>query len=79
MNSARVARHYPYQVPVLHAELVSGLDSLAYQLMKGGSLSRVFALAFAIWAVCGRPRWPGLVAVGLWLADLVAMVLDGIQ
>ena len=73
----KVARHYSYQ-PALQAELVSGLDSLAHDLMRS-NLGRVVALVFALWALCGRPRWPGFVALGLWLADATVDVLNGIS
>ena len=77
-HCAKVVRHYAYQYPQLRAELGLDLDWLTNHLTRTG-VGRVFALVFALWALCGKPRWPGYVALGLWLADTVTVMLSPIE
>jgi hypothetical protein len=46
-------------------------------LLERYRIGAVFAVAFGIWAVCSRPRWPGIVALALsLLAILEALTLQ---
>ena len=46
-------------------------------LLERYRIGAVFAVAFGIWAVCGRPRWPGIAALALsLLAILEALTLQ---